>query len=57
MQKMKTGFVLNVARDCSTWLVFIIRLEIDYYFENVADAELLLLTTLTCEGYDLMSTP
>ena len=46
MQKMKIGFILNVARDCSTWLVLIIRLEIDYYFEIVADAELLLLRTL-----------
>lgn len=54
---MTIGFIFNVVGDCSTWLVFIYRLEIDYYFENVADAELLLLRTLTCESYDFMSIP
>ena len=31
------------------------RLEIDYYFENVADGELAILRRLTCKSFDGVS--
>ena len=50
IEKTTTGFIIKLGQD---WCMY--RLEIDYYFENVADGELPILRRLSCKSFDGVS--